>query len=113
MDFSQYGQGGDDAGMCSVDEGTLFYSCYFGDKNPSGVTAALDPKNGELKWVTTKYAVHAGCTPSVAGNRLYLGGYNPGRRQRSIDVWCSGHGHGRLGLEVGSRRTSDSRGDDG
>ncbi len=86
-DFSQYGQGGDDAGMCLSDEGTLFYSCYFGDKKPSGVTAALDPQNGELKWVTTKHSVHAGCTPSVAGNRLYLGGYNP-VEDKINRVWC-------------------------
>ncbi len=87
VDFSEHGHGGDDAGMCLSEDGTLYYSCYFGDKDPSGVTAALEPETGEVKWVTTKYAVHAGCTPSVAGKRLYLGGYNPveGKTNR---VWC-------------------------
>ncbi len=75
-DFSEYGHGGDDAGMCLADD-TLYYSCYFGNKRISGVTAALDPHTGAIQWVTTDYSVHAGCTPSVARGRLYLGGYNP------------------------------------
>jgi len=74
-DFSEYGHGGDDAGMC-LGDGTLYYSCYFGNKPVSGVTAALDPATGSTKWVTTDYSVHAGCTPSFDRGRLYLGGYN-------------------------------------
>jgi outer membrane protein assembly factor BamB len=74
-DFSEYGHGGDDAGMCLAD-GTLYYSCYFGNKPVSGVTAAMEPATGKIKWVTTDYSVHAGCAPSVDRGRLYLGGYN-------------------------------------
>jgi outer membrane protein assembly factor BamB len=85
-DFSKYGSGGDDAGFCLMD-GKLYYSCYFGTEKPQGVTAALDPKTGEPFWVTTDYAVHAGCTVSGEDGRLYLGGYNPvlGKTNR---VWC-------------------------
>ena len=94
-DFSEYGYGGDDAGMCLMDD-TLYYSCYFGDSakarrnlpaSTSGVTAALDPATGRVLWATTKYAVHAGCTISGKDGRLYLGGYNPvdGETNR---IWC-------------------------
>ncbi len=86
LDFSKYGHGGDDAGMC-LQDGVLYYSCYFGNKRNKGVTAAIDPETGKIRWVTTKYAVHAGCAPSVHGNHLYLGGYNAveGKINR---VWC-------------------------
>ncbi|NQT39024.1 MAG: PQQ-binding-like beta-propeller repeat protein, partial [Planctomycetes bacterium] len=86
LDFSQHGAGGDDAGMCLMD-GTLYYSCYFGAKQPSGVTAAIEPKTGKVLWKTTRHAVHAGCTVSGKDGRLYLGGYNPveGNINR---VWC-------------------------
>lgn len=85
-DFSEYGQGGDDAGLC-VEDDTLYYSCYFGNKDPKGVTAALDPLTGATKWVTTKHAVHAGCTPSIYQGRLYLGGYNA-IEDKINRVWC-------------------------
>ena len=85
-DFSKFGAGGDDAGICLMD-GTLYYSCYFGDKNPSGVTAAIEPATGGVIWSTTEHSVHAGCTVSGKDGRLYLGGYNPveGKINR---VWC-------------------------
>jgi len=85
-DFSQFGAGGDDAGMCLMD-GTLYYSCYFGGKGPLGVTAAIEPETGRVLWSTTDYSVHAGCTVSGHDGRLYLGGYNPveGKTNR---VWC-------------------------
>ena len=85
-DFSEYGAGGDDAGMCLMDD-TLYYSCYFGGKGPLGVTAAIEPETGRLLWSTTDYSVHAGCTVSGRDGRLYLGGYNPveGKTNR---VWC-------------------------
>ncbi len=85
-DFSEYGAGGDDAGICLV-EGTLYYSCYFGNKPVPGVTAALDPQTGAMRWVTTKHSVHAGCTISGQGGRLYLGGYNPVEGDKNV-VWC-------------------------
>jgi len=85
-DFSEFGSGGDDAGMCLMD-GTLYYSCYFGGKGPLGVTAAIEPETGRVRWTTTDYALHAGCTISGADGRLYLGGYNPveGKVNR---IWC-------------------------
>lgn len=85
-DFSKFGSGGDDAGMCLMD-GTLYYSCYFGGKGPLGVTAAIEPETGRVLWSTTEYAVHAGCTVSGEDGRIYLGGYNPveGKTNR---VWC-------------------------
>ncbi|MBN1441258.1 MAG: PQQ-binding-like beta-propeller repeat protein [Planctomycetes bacterium] len=85
-DFSEHGAGGDDAGMCLLD-GTIYYSVYFGDKKPQGLTAALDPRTGETRWLTTDHSVHAGCTVSGAKGRIYLGGYNPveGKVNR---VWC-------------------------
>src|SRR5690606_12840300 len=86
LDFSRYGNGGDDAGMCLLD-GTLYWSCYFGDRDPPGVTAAINPKNGDILWTSTSHAVHAGCTVSGKDGKLYLGGYNPvqGKENR---VWC-------------------------
>jgi len=85
-DFSEYGAGGDDAGMCLMDD-TLYYSCYFGTKDPPGVTAAIEPQTGRILWRTTKHAVHAGCTVSGEDGRLYLGGYNPVEGEVNR-VWC-------------------------
>jgi len=85
-DFSEHGAGGDDAGMCLMD-GTLYYSCYFGKRPVPGVTAAMHPATGEIRWLTAKHAVHAGCTVSGADGRLYLGGYNPVDGDKNV-VWC-------------------------
>lgn len=85
-DFSKYGNGGDDAGMCLMD-GMLYYSCYFGDKSPQGVTAAMDPATGKTMWVNTEHTTHAGCTVSGKDGRLYLGGYNP-VEDKTNRVWC-------------------------
>ena len=93
-DFSEFGAGGDDAGMCLMD-GRLYYSCYFGDKKPQGVTAAMDPATGKVLWINTQHTVHAGCTVSGADGRIYLGGYNPveGKTNR---VWCLDAADGSL-----------------
>ncbi|NQU21794.1 MAG: PQQ-binding-like beta-propeller repeat protein [Candidatus Nealsonbacteria bacterium] len=93
-DFSEFGSGGDDAGMCLLD-GVLYYSCYFGGKGPLGVTAAVEPETGRVIWSTTKHSVHAGCTVSGKDGRLYLGGYNPveGKINR---VWCLDTADGSL-----------------
>jgi outer membrane protein assembly factor BamB len=85
-DFSQYGSGGDDAGMCLLD-GVVYYSCYFGKKDPPGVTAAVRPETGEVIWASTKHAVHAGCAVSGRDGRLYLGGYNPVEGETNR-IWC-------------------------
>jgi hypothetical protein len=93
-DFSPFGSGGDDAGVCLMD-GTIYYSCYFGHSakdrrgQPSakGLTAAIDPQTGQVIWLTTKYFIHGGCTISAADGRLYLGGYNKLEGASSL-VWC-------------------------
>jgi len=93
-DFSMFGSGGDDAGVCLMD-GTLYYSCYFGhsakDKRdlPSakGITAAIKPETGRVIWLTTRYFVHGGCTICGENGRLYLGGYNKLEGGNSL-VWC-------------------------
>jgi outer membrane protein assembly factor BamB len=93
-DFSEYGSGGDDADLCLMGD-TLYYSCYFGHSpsmrrgkpGPRGITAALDPLTGEVRWLTTDYFVHGGCTVSGKDGRLYLGGYNKIVSGNSV-VWC-------------------------
>jgi outer membrane protein assembly factor BamB len=99
-DFSEYGRGGNDCGICLLD-GKLFYSTFFGysaDKRkrqgltndaPNGLTACLDPKTGKVDWLTTKYYVTAKCTLSARDGRIYVGGYN--RAKEGTDdrfVWC-------------------------
>jgi outer membrane protein assembly factor BamB len=95
-DFSEYGSGGDDAGLCLLGD-TLYYSCFFGyaaktregAPGATGITAALDPVTGRVLWLTTKYSVTAGCTISGEEGRLYLGGYNqPNERTENRYVWC-------------------------
>jgi outer membrane protein assembly factor BamB len=84
IDFSQFGSGGNDAGVCLMDN-TLYYSTFFGyaprtkDGRPKsrGLTAAIEPLTGQVIWLTAKYYVTAGCAISADAGRLYLGGYNP------------------------------------
>lgn len=93
-DFSEFGSGGDDAGVCLMD-GTLYYSCYFGHSAKSrrglpsakGLTAAIEPQTGQVIWLTTRYFIHGGCTISGENGRLYLGGYNKLEDGNSL-VWC-------------------------
>jgi len=96
IDFSQFGSGGNDAGVCLMD-GTLYYSTFFGyaprrkDGQPKarGLTAAIEPTTGQVIWLTTKYYVTAGCTVSADNGRLYLGGYNPPtERTQNRHVYC-------------------------
>jgi outer membrane protein assembly factor BamB len=94
-DFSQYGSGGDDAGLCLMD-GKLYYSAFFGyaasrkgKPGPKGVTAELDPATGRVIWLSTKHSVTAGCTITGRDGRLYLGGYNqPHEKTKDRYVWC-------------------------
>ncbi len=85
-DFSDYGSGGNDSGLCLMN-GKLYYSTFFGyaasklrrrglSSPCNGITAELNPENGEAIWVTKKYSVTAGCTISARDGRLYVGGYN-------------------------------------
>lgn len=97
--FSDYGTGGNDCGLCLMD-GTLYYSTFFGydadqqkrrglSAKSNGLTAALDPKTGRVLWLTTDYYVTAGCTISGDEGRLYLGGYNqPDARTKDRFVFC-------------------------
>jgi outer membrane protein assembly factor BamB len=105
-DFSEFGSGGDDAGICLMD-GTLYYSCYFGYSAKSkrglpsakGLTAAIEPETGRVIWLTSRYFVHGGCT--ICGEdgrgtpRLYLGGYNKLEAGNSF-VWCIDASDGSL-----------------
>lgn len=87
-DFSEYGAGGDDAGFCLMND-TLYYSCYFGDKDPPGITAGIEPLTGRILWMNKEHSVHAGCTVSGKDGRIYLGGYNPVPLAGKINhVWC-------------------------
>jgi outer membrane protein assembly factor BamB len=85
-DFSDYGSGGNDCGLCVLD-GRLYYSTFFGYSadqrrrrglpgTANGLTASLDPATGATLWLTTEHYVTAGCTISGSEGRLYLGGYN-------------------------------------
>lgn len=94
-DFSEYGAGGDDGGLCLMD-GTLYYSCFFGyaarrgdQPGAHGITAALDPATGRVLWKTTDHSVTAGTTISCSDGRLYLGGYNAAdSKDGPRRVWC-------------------------
>ena len=102
VDFSEFGAGGDDAGVCLLD-GTLYYSCYFGYSAKSkrdlpsakGLTAAIAPETGQVIWLTTRYFIHGGCTICGEGERLYLGGYNKLEAGNSF-VWCVDRRNGSL-----------------
>jgi outer membrane protein assembly factor BamB len=94
-DFSSYGSGGDDAGVCLMD-GRLYYSCFFGYSahlpsglpGPQGLTAAIEPQTGKTVWSTTQYSVRGGATISARDGRLYLGGYVPIPGTHDCHVWC-------------------------
>jgi outer membrane protein assembly factor BamB len=98
-DFSEYGRGGNDCGLCLLD-GKLFYSTFFGyaasqrvrrglPADNNGLTACLDPQTGTVVWLTTKYFVTAKCTLSARDGRLYLGGNNQASEDtRDRFVWC-------------------------
>jgi len=98
-DFSEFGRGGNDCGICLLD-GKLFYSTFFGysasqrarrglPPENNGLTACLDPKTGDVIWKTTKYFVTAKCTLSARDGRLYLGGNNQAAEEtKDRFVWC-------------------------
>jgi outer membrane protein assembly factor BamB len=102
-DFSDYGRGGNDCGLCLMD-GTVYYSTFFGyaaggdSRSASrGLTAALDPQTGRVLWSTTKHYVTAGCTISGRDGRLYVGGYNrPNAATKDRHVWCLDAHNGSL-----------------
>ena len=98
-DFSEHGRGGNDCGICLLD-GKLFYSTFFGysasqrarrglPPENNGLTACLDPSNGDVVWLTHKYHVTAKCTLTGKDGRIYIGGFNPAREDtKDRFVWC-------------------------
>lgn len=98
-DFSEYGRGGNDCGICILD-GKLFYSVFFGYAESfrkrrglpvenNGLTARLDPATGDVEWLTTDYYVTSKCTLSSRDGRIFIGGFN--RAKEGTDdrfVWC-------------------------
>ena len=104
IDFSEFGCGGNDAGLCLMDD-TLYYSCFFGYAartrkdlpGAKGLTAAIEPLTGQVIWLTSKYYVTAGTTISAKDGRLYLGGYNPpNEKTEHRYVWCLDARNGSL-----------------
>jgi outer membrane protein assembly factor BamB len=98
-DFSEYGRGGNDCGICLYD-GKLYYSTFFGyaasqrarrglPPENNGLTACLDPATGEVIWLTTDYFVTAKCTVTARDGRIYLGGHNRASEDTNDRfVWC-------------------------
>lgn len=98
-DFSEYGNGGNDCGICILD-GKLYYSVYFGYDTEqkrrrglpvenNGFTACMDPASGQVVWSTTDYHLTSKCTLSARDGRIFLGGF-AAARQTAKDrfVWC-------------------------
>lgn len=98
-DFSVYGRGGNDCGICLLDE-KLYYSAFFGyaaskrrrrglPAENNGLTACLNPQNGDVQWLTTDYYLTSKCTLSSRDSRLYIGGYNRAKEGTNDRfVWC-------------------------
>lgn len=98
-DFSQYGRGGNDCGICLLD-GKLYYSTFFGysasqrklrglPPQNNGLTACMEPETGKVLWLTNEYYVTSKCTLSARDGRIYMGGNN--RSKEGINdryVWC-------------------------
>jgi len=104
IDFSEFGSGGNDGGLCLMDD-TLYYSCFFGYAargkkdlpGAKGLTAAIEPATGRVIWLTSEYYVTAGTTISADNGRLYLGGYNPPNpKTKNRYVWCLDARNGSL-----------------
>ena len=85
-DFSEYGRGGNDCGICTLD-GKFYYSVFFGyaaslkarrglPTENNGLTVCLEPKTGDEIWKTTEYYVTSKCTLSARDGQIYIGGYN-------------------------------------
>jgi outer membrane protein assembly factor BamB len=106
-DFSDYGRGGNDCGICLLD-GKLYYSTFFGfsasqrarrglPPENNGITACLDPETGSILWLTNKYHVTAKCTLTGRDGRIYIGGYNPANETtKERFVWCLNAANGDL-----------------
>ncbi|NQU09938.1 PQQ-binding-like beta-propeller repeat protein, partial [bacterium] len=105
--FSEYGRGGNDCGICLLD-GKLYYSTFFGyaaskrkarglPAENSGLTACLEPDTGKVVWLTNKYYVTSKCTLSARDGRIYVGGHNRASEATTDRfVWCLDAGDGSL-----------------
>ena len=111
-DFSEYGRGGNDCGICLLD-GKLYYSTFFGyaasqrrrrglPAENNGLTACLEPETGKVIWLTNEYYVTSKCTLSARDGRIYIGGLQP-RERRDRRPFCLVPGCARwiARLEVG------------
>ncbi|MFT7644197.1 MAG: outer membrane protein assembly factor BamB, partial [Pirellulaceae bacterium] len=106
-DFSEYGRGGNDCGIC-VHDGKFYYSSFFGysasqkkrrglPADNNGLTACLEPKTGKVVWLTTDYYVTSKCTLSSRDGRIYLGGNNRASEDTEDRfVWCLDAKDGKL-----------------
>ncbi len=106
-DFSKYGRGGNDCGICLLD-GKLYYSVFFGFSMSQrkrrglpvknyGLTACLKPETGEVVWLTTDYYVTSKCTLSARDGKIFVGGFNPANEStKDRFVWCLDAGDGSL-----------------
>ena len=106
-DFSQYGRGGNDCGICLLD-GKLFYSTFFGysasqrkrrglPPENDGLTACIEPETGKVLWLTTDYYVTSKCTLSARDGRIYIGGFNrANEKTQDRFVWCLNSKDGSL-----------------
>ena len=106
-DFSKFGRGGNDCGICILD-GKLYYSVFFGldtsekrrrglPVENNGLTACLDPATGKVHWQTTEYYVTSKCTLSARNGRIYIGGFNRAKEGTNDRfVWCLDAKDGKL-----------------
>ncbi|MEZ6131438.1 MAG: PQQ-binding-like beta-propeller repeat protein [Planctomycetaceae bacterium] len=106
-DFSEYGRGGNDCGICILD-GKLYYSVFFGyaasqrqrrglPVENNGLTACINPATGDVIWKTTDYYVTSKCTLSSRDGQIFIGGFN--RAKEGTDdrfVWCLNADDGSL-----------------
>lgn len=106
-DFSEFGRGGNDCGIC-LHDGKLYYSVFFGyaasqrkrrglPAENNGLTACIEPTTGDVVWQTSDYYVTSKCTLSARDGRIYVGGFN--RAVEGTDdrfVWCLNANDGSL-----------------
>ena len=111
--FSKYGRGGNDCGICLLDD-KLYYSTFFGYAGSkrkrrglpvenNGLTVCMEPDTGKVVWLTNEYYVTSKCTLSARDGRIYIGGYN--RAKEGTDdrfVWCLDAKDGSLVWQSGA-----------
>ena len=94
-DFSAYGSGGDDAGICLMD-GRLYYSCFFGHSaqlrsgqpGPQGITAAIEPETGKIDLAYDEVLGPRRRDDLGQGRPALPGRIQSAARQPACHVWC-------------------------